>query len=63
MEYVDVPQYTNLQLQCQSVIKPFKVIWYYSADNGENWVELETSSKNSLKYTISEITDQNNGMI
>ena len=44
-----------------SVVKPFKVIWSYSADNGETWQELETSSKNTLKYKIEEITEENDG--
>lgn len=61
VEYLDVPQFTDLQLECQSVIKPYRVIWYYSADNGETWGELETNSK-SLKYAISGITEENDGL-
>ncbi|KAL5263402.1 hypothetical protein ACHWQZ_G008688 [Mnemiopsis leidyi] len=62
VEYVNVTQYTDLELECMSVVKPFKVIWSYSADNGETWQELETSSKNTLKYKIEEITEENDGL-
>ncbi|XP_063689126.1 IgGFc-binding protein-like [Bolinopsis microptera] len=64
-EYVDVPQYTDLELQCHSAVKPFKVDWFYSGDNGENWELIEkealkTSPK--LKYTLVGITEENDGL-
>ena len=58
---MNVTQYTDLDLECMSVVKPYRVIWSYSADNGETWQELETSSKNTLRYKIREITEENDG--
>ena len=63
VEYKDVPQYTDLELECQSVVKPFRMIWSYSKDDGATWEELETPNKANMKYTITGITDQNDGEI
>ena len=60
-EHTDVRQHTDLRLECQSVIRPFKVDWFYSGDGGENWELLETPGKANLFYNIPDITEENDG--
>jgi|ERR1712224_129827 len=61
-EHTDVRQHTDLRLECQSVIRPFKVDWFYSGDGGENWELLETPGKANLFYNIPDITEENDGL-
>ena len=58
--FVDVPQFTDITLRCESVVKPNAVAWFYSEDNGESWQEIEGANK--LEYTLEDITPDNGGI-